>query len=103
MAGLVIKDLMGGDFAVTLVSDQIREVPALIGEGERYAWRFAEVVGWLVCEDPECDRPDYVKGCPEARRGTVIKTWHCQSPVIEPVDPVQLALPISGMVFLPAY
>lgn len=101
MAGLVIKDLMGGDLAVALVSDklwdQIREVPALIGEGERYAWRFAEVVGWLVCEDPECDRPDHVKGCPEARRGHVVKVWHCQSPVIEPCD---LSLPISGMVYL---
>ena len=89
MAGLVIKDLMGGDFAVSLVSDdmwcQIQKVPDLIGEGDNYAWRFAEVVGWLTHPEPRTPdaamRPN-VAGCPEEREGFVIRIWHCQAPVM---------------------
>lgn len=106
MAGLVIKDLMGGDFAVSLVSDdmwqQILQVPELIGEGPNYAWRFAEVVGWITHPDvaeAEGWRPS-VDGCPEAREGFVVQTWYCQAPVIEPT---KIQDNIDGIVFLPAY
>jgi hypothetical protein len=105
MAGLVVKDLMGGDFAVSLVSDdmwlQILKVPELIGEGPNYAWRFAEVVGWITApEDADPGWRPSVDGCPEEREGFVCKTWYCQAPVIEPAKIVDN---IDGIVFLPAY
>ena len=102
MAGLVIQDLSGGDFAVSLVNDdmwcQIQKVPDLIGEGDQYAWCFSEVVGWLVCKDSEVPRPR-VDGCPEQREGFVVDCWYCQAPVIEKVRIVDN---IDGIVFLPA-
>jgi len=75
----------------------------MIGEGDNYAWRFAEVVGWLTCPSPGSETEDIrpsVDGCPEEREGFVVHAWYCQAPVIEPARIVDN---IDGIVFLPAY
>lgn len=98
MAALVITDLSGGDYAVALVGDalwhQVLVLRKEISKVEPYdAEKFCKWVGYLVCEDPEVERPE---GCPE-RDGMVINTWYCQAPVVEAVD---FDRKITGILFL---
>lgn len=106
MAGLVIIDLNGGDYAVALADDalwaQIQSIPNKVEayakeHGDRYAEVFTRWVGWLVVnnsdEEEPCAQPD---GCPD-RGGSVVKTWYCQSPVIEKTN---FNVPIFGIVFV---
>ena len=107
MAGIVVSDLNGGDYVVALVDDamwaQIQFLPEKVeayikklGSGD-YATVFAWWVGWLVVDDKDeeepCPKPE---GCPD-REGSLVSTWYCQAPVIEPMG---FNLPILGMVFL---
>lgn len=107
MAGLVISELGGGDYAVALVDDamwaQIQRIPDKVEAycQEHPEWYYGQVfpqwVGWIVVDDKDeeepCPKPD---GCPD-REGTLVKTWYCQSPVIEPME---FCVPIFGMVFI---
>ena len=102
MAGLVIKDLMGGDFAVHLVNDdmwqQILAVKSELSATGRYDDAgFAKVVAWLM-DEGEPAAPEL--GCPAQREGFIVQTWYCQAPIIEPARIVDN---IDGIVFLPAY
>jgi len=107
MAGLVISNMYGGEYAVKLLDDQawnqIAGIPDLVQAyaektGKSYANVFGRWVGWLAFDDSEeedkCPQPD---GCP-AKVGRILNTWYCQAPVIEPTEIVE---DIGGIVFLP--
>jgi hypothetical protein len=107
MAGIVVDDLNGGDFAVKLVDDalwaQIQRIPEKVEkycsehEQRYYGQVFTEWVGWLALDDSDeeepCPKPDC---CPD-REGKTLKTWYCQAPVIEDVD---IDVRVFGIVFL---
>ena len=88
MAGLIVQDLGDGDHAWIVVDDalwkQIKELPG--GEGKIIS-SWAEVVGWLTCDDPDVDRsPQSEKaiGCEGIeRKGKILKTFFTQRYVFE--------------------
>lgn len=83
--GLIVFDLQGGDAAFVLVDAQRWHQIFSVYDGwadEHDVAGLSEVVGWLTTDDASCDRP---AKAPEERVGTIIRTWHTQNYVIEPV------------------
>jgi len=102
MAGLVIVDLQGGDYAVKLVNDdmwqQILAVKSELSATGRYDDAgFARIVAWLV-DEGEPAAPAH--GCPAQREGFVVERWLCQWFVVKPT---RIQDNIDGIVFVPAY
>lgn len=103
MPGLVMIDLMGGDYTFVVVSDmrwfQIAaldptEMPGDDDQERNAAWR--EAVMWLTEENPEADRPAHVP----APAGEVIKTYYTQDGVLEPAGiqgPIRGILPVRAV------
>lgn len=105
MAGLVIKDLQGGDFAVQLVNDDMWQQILAVSEslnssGQWSDSGFSRIVDWLVSEAKEAAPPVDLPGCPRQREGIVVERWRCQWFVAKFTS---IQDDIDGIVFVPAY
>jgi hypothetical protein len=95
MAGLVVFDTGGGDSVFTIVDTEMwAQIKAISErEGEISQNDYQEVIGWLICTDPDVYRP---KGAPD-RQGKVLKEYYLQTFALEPVE----IMDIVGVLTLP--